>query len=86
MWVLAEPFSVPSPRRLRRGSDVSKCSHLSSQPTAFLSIIMKGVKLAVITELALILQSFFPLLHHSCSILKNARKPKRVFLAFEQLV
>lgn len=55
-----------------------KCSHLASQPTAFLSIIIKRVKLAVTTVLALILQSFFPQLHHSCSILQNARKSKRL--------
>lgn len=55
-------------RRFWRGSDSLKCSHLASQPTAFLSIFIKGVKLAVITLLALILKSFFPLLHHSCSI------------------
>lgn len=41
-----------------------KCPHLDSQPTAFLSIIIKEVTLAVTTALALILKSFLPPLPH----------------------
>lgn len=50
MWVLAELFSVLESQGGSEGAQTSlKCSHLASQPTAFLSIIIKGVKLAVTT-------------------------------------
>ena len=60
MWVLAELSSVPiSLTGNSSGAQPSlQCSHLVSQPTAFLSIIIKQVKLAVTTGLKI--SFFFP--------------------------